>query len=95
MFDALEHGYLVNSSQRDRSYDLDVGDPLPGHDELLPSRDELAEVFGQCSATVRSATEHETPISTADSGECSVRSVDSGIDADVTETYAERFRRDQ
>ena len=51
--DALDRGYLVNRSQRDRSYDLDVGDPLPTAEELLPSRDELAATVRSVRETVR------------------------------------------
>jgi hypothetical protein len=79
--DALERGYLVNHSQRERSYDLDVGDALPTKKELLPSREELAEVFGGVRSGVRSPTEHENPMGTGDSGECSVCSVDPGEQA--------------
>jgi hypothetical protein len=86
--DALEKGYLVNRSQKDRSYDLDVGEPLPTKEELLPSRDEIAEVFGRRSVTVRCPTEHETPMAAGDLGDCSDCSVDSKPDRETPPTGA-------
>ena len=74
--DALERGYLVNRSQRDRSYDLDVGDPLPTKEDLLPSKEQLAKSVRCVRWGVRCPTEHETPINTGDLDDCSVCSVD-------------------
>jgi len=56
--DALDKGYLVNLSQRENQYDLDVGDPLPGGEDLLPSAEDLGRVFARRSASVRPPTEH-------------------------------------
>lgn len=75
--DALDRGYLVNRSKSDRSYDLDLGEPLPDQRDLLPSRAHLEEAVRARSVSVRSTTERESPIHTGDSGDRSVRSVDS------------------
>jgi hypothetical protein len=69
---------LVNRSQNGRSYDLDVGDPLPGQGELLPSRSDLE---AHRSVTVRSpfGREPNAPGRTVEPNaeHRSVRSVDS------------------
>jgi hypothetical protein len=84
--DALDRGYLINRSNNDRSYDLDVGDPLPGQAELLPTREELEEKVNR-SASVRPAFGLEpngkSPVDMGDPGERSVRSVDPEIAADA------------
>jgi hypothetical protein len=74
--DALDRGYLVNRSQSQR-FDLDVGDPLPAQEELLPSSEELAAQLNRW-ATVRSPfappTERFSPVVEPNSGDRSDRS---------------------
>ena len=82
--DALVRGYLMNRSPTNSRFDLDVGDPMPAEDELLPTSDELARKLAERSVSVRSAfggaTERANPHQNRDSAERSVRSVVSGDD---------------
>lgn len=73
--DALDRGYLIDRSPTRGRFDLDLGDPLPEQLELLPSADELAEAFGECSESVRSPNRTLFPHGQAVSGKvfgCSV-----------------------
>lgn len=81
--DALDRGYLVNLSPTENRFNLAVGDPLPAEAELLPSREEMAEVFGQRSPGVRSGTEHPEPASQSGLSE-SVRGV-RPVSSDATQ----------
>lgn len=86
--DALESGYLIDRSPTESRKDLDVGDPLPGKDDLLPSRADVERVFGERSASVRSDTEHGNPAADAAS-EASVRSVRPNPEEATPEQEAE------
>jgi hypothetical protein len=81
--DALDRGYLINRSNNDRSHDLDVGDPLPGKAELLPTREELEEQVNH-SVAVRPAFAREpngkSPVETRDWAGRSVRSADLALE---------------
>ena len=79
--EALDRGYLIDRSTTRGRFDLDLGDPLPEQHQFLPSADELAEVFGERSPSVRPPTEHSLPHGQADSGEvfgCSVAPDEGG-----------------
>ncbi len=92
--DALERGYLVDRSLTPARFDLDVGDPLPDEDDLLPPLAVLAQAFGDRSVTVRSGTERANPHHERDSGDCSDRSVVSGGDGfELLEQPSEHIER--
>jgi hypothetical protein len=61
--DGLERGYLLNLSQAEKAFNLDIGDPLPEQGDLLPETAELEQAFGLRSPTVRPPTERDKPAS--------------------------------
>jgi hypothetical protein len=91
--DALDRGYLVNHSRSNRSFDLGLGDPLPGRGELLPSRADLeARLAGDRSDPVQTPfgerPNAQSPVFIGDSVGRSVRSADPDGDTAAVGTPA-------
>jgi hypothetical protein len=92
--DALERGYLIDHSPTSsQAFNLDVGDPLPEQDDLLPNAEDLAAAFALRSPTVRSGTERFKPASEAGLRK-TVRSVRSNPELEAFDRLLEEKRRE-